>query len=253
MTDPAPEPPRRRFRFNLPLTLIAVVMLGILLSLGTWQAGRYVEKSDRLAWYHHQHLERPPLTSFEGLPADPAARLEDLHMRRVAVTGTLEMDKAQLLTSRYVLGQLGYSIIAPLRVDGYAHPRIIVNVGWVPVDKIRSTLDKLKSERVLVQGRIQLGDNAAEDAPVGLVEGLDTWRRINTVGLARKIEGLDPDLMILAGEEAAGRKVSLDQLPIDGYPPIERQPPSKNVEYAFTWYGLAGTLVAVYFAFSFRR
>lgn len=258
----APEPPApqeapaqgpRRFRFNLPLTLIALAMLGLLLSLGTWQTSRYFEKTDRLIWYQKQHHERPPLTELKGLPTDRQARLEDVHMRRVELTGTLEMDKAQLLTSRYVLGKLGYNILAPLQVEGYAYPRIIVNVGWVPVEEIRAWLDKLKSERVTVRGRIQAGDNEVEFEPVGEVEGLATWRRINTIGLSRRIEGLDPDLMILAGEEAVGRKVSLDQLPIDGYPQIERQPPAKNVEYAFTWYGLAGTLVAVYFAFSFRR
>jgi len=245
----APQAPRR-FRFNLPLSVIALAMFVMLCSLGTWQTSRYLEKSARMAWYQHQHGELPAIESLE-LPQGQD-RVATLHMRKVKLTGLLAMDKAHLLTSRYRFGKLGYGVLAPLEVDG-PHPRIIVDIGWVPADRLEAFLAEWPNRRVTVTGRIEQGDKLGEEAAVGEHLGLPTWRRIHTGGLARAIDGLDPDFMILAGEEASGQQIDPEDLPIDGYPPIERQPPSKNVEYALTWYGLAVTLIIVYIGFSMKR
>lgn len=269
--SPNPEPPAgygenartpqgpRRFRPKLAITLIALVLLGVLLSLGTWQAMRYQEASETLAYYTEQHHTRDPLTHLGGI-ASPDNTL-DLQYRRVDLKGRLDLEGIALLTARYKLNTLGYGVLAPLVVpgeDGAKPTKLLVNLGWVPRDRLQGYLDTLKAkpDGFTVQGRLQKVDpslNLPEIKPAGEAEGFKTWMFWAPAAMSGDVPDLNPEWIILSGKEADGSRVDLDNLPHAGYRPLPRLSPAKHIEYSMTWYGVALALIAVYFSLSFRR
>ncbi len=232
-------------------TLIALVMLGILLSLGTWQVRRFAETSSRVELYRRQHDERPPVTS---LGEGQGNRLSDLHFRRAVLKGKLDLAHLNLLTARYKFGQRGWGVLAPLEVATGPHARILVHLGWVPMDKLADFRKKLAAEPPeLFRGRLRVvGDAPPGQLPLGEHEGRATWMVADPKALAAKVPDLDPDLLLDVGEQAVGQPVDPDRWPLDGYEYPIHPLPTKHIEYASTWYLLAITLVAVWIALSRR-
>lgn len=259
MTEPGTG--RRVFRPRLWSTLLIIPMLAVLIALGTWQVNRHGETSAALALYHSQHDLAPTVTSLAQRDETDDNRLHRLHFRRATLSGTLEPKHAQLLTARYVLGRLGYGVTMPLRLtetnDGGAgpHAKLLVHLGRVPADKLPDYLATVRADTSrTLSGRLQVATmNRPEGKPVGEKAGLPTWRTSNPAALAKTIEGLEPRLMLVVGEQAVGKVVDAERIPVDGYIHPVRLTPAKHVEYAATWYGLGVTLIAIWLAFSFRR
>lgn len=245
----------RKFHFNLPLTLICLVMLGILLYLGTWQASRYQESTTLAEFYHNRHVVQPALDNLDpkGLKGDE--RAEEFRFRRIEVEGELVVEDLQLLTARYKFAKPGFGVLVPLKVAGAPFEKILVYLGWVPRDRLEEFLNDLKTQRkTTIKGRLNKGDAQAKThEPVGERFGFPTWRNTNLQTLSTKITHLDPDLLIQSGEEATGKQIDLENLPLDGYRTPLKLSPSKHVEYSITWYGIAFALVVIYLLFAFRR
>lgn len=255
MASPVPNvAPRRRFRPRLVPTLLAIPMLAVLIGLGNWQARRFGETSAKVEAYARQHDQLPVVTSLD-VAGPPAERLAALHFRRAALRGRVEVEQVQLLTARYKLGQRGWGILAPLQVASGPHERLLVNLGWVPADKLDSFLASLKTQGpAMISGRLrQVSDVQADMQPVSQHQDRQVWLVANPAALARRIAGLDPQLMLDAGEQAMGNPIDPNKLPLDGYEYPIHPPPTKHIEYAATWYGLALTLVAVWIALSLRK
>lgn len=245
--------PRRLFRPRLVPTLAAAAMLPVLLSLGTWQARRYQESTAKIAAYRAQHDGLPPLESLDVPPG--ADRNAHLHFRRAALAGKLDVARAQLLTARYKFGQRGWSVVAPLDVATGPYPRVLVLLGWVPHEHVDAWLARLAAEpRTVVRGRIQFVNGLSPDEkPVSQRDGRDVWFLPNPLAIAKRVAGLDPHVLVEAGEEASGKPVDPKQWPIVGYAFPVHPLPAKHVEYSLTWYLLALTLVAVWIALSLRK
>lgn len=242
-----------RFRPKLVPTLAALAMLPVLLSLGTWQARRYVESTAKIAAYHTQHDLLPPLTSLD-VPAGQD-RSQFLHFRRVALTGKLDLTNALLLTARYKFGKRGWSVVVPLQVATGPAPKVLVLLGWVPMDQLTTWMAQLAANPPeLVRGRVQFVNSLSPDEqPTGAHAGHPVWFLPNPQAISKKISGLDGNLLIEAGEQANGQFVDPQAWPIAGYEFPIHPLPSKHVEYSMTWYGCALTLVAVWVALSLRR
>ncbi|MSP91506.1 MAG: SURF1 family protein [Myxococcales bacterium] len=261
-----PAGARKRFRPELVPTLVMLVCLGILLALGNWQTGRYRQQTALVERYHAQHDVAPAVQAAAELAAgqDREARLQ---FRRVALRGTVDAAHVHWLTARYMLGQRGFGVLVPLVLADApsAGPRaLLVDLGWVPEGKEATLLRSLATEATsgktrVVRGRLHVVPAAlragipGSDAPAGQHLQRPTWRAPNPTAIARTTPGLDPELLVLAGEQATGRTVDPAQVPLDGYAYPVRPLPMKNVEYAVTWYGLALTCVAVWFALSRRE
>ena len=89
--------------------------------------------------------------------------------------------------------------------------------------------------------------------PSGELLGHPTWLRAHSDAISKIIDNMEPRLLLQAGKMATGHPILTDKFPIDGYTHPVRMAPSKHVEYAATWYGLAITLIFVWFALSFRE
>lgn len=242
---------RRRFAPKLLPTLAMLAMLPVLLYLGTWQARRYRESSARVEAYHRQHDALPPLQSLD-VAGD---RNQGLHFRRVALAGKADVANAQLLTARYKFGQRGYSVVLPFEMTSGPHAKVLVLYGWVPEAKVDAWLTALAQDPPrTVRGRIQFVNmlNPAEQ-PVNQRSGRAVWMFPNPRAMAGRIAGVDPDLLIEAGDQASGAFVDPTRWPVQGYEYPVHPLPSKHVEYSATWYGLAATLIGVWIALSLRR
>lgn len=253
MTSPAPKPPRR-FRPRVVPTLVMLPMLGTLIGLGNWQARRFGETSAKVAEYKHQHDDLPAVTTLD-VPGSPEARVDALHFRRATLKGQIEVGEVHLLTARYKLGQRGWGILAPLRVATGTFPKVLVNLGWVPVDKLDDYLASLKTRPPRqYSGRLRaVTDVEPNQLPVSVHQGKQVWMVANPAALTKHIQGLDPRLLLDAGDQAVGNPLTANKLPLDGYEYPVHPLPTKHIEYAATWYGLALTLVAVWVALSRRK
>ncbi len=224
----------RRFRPSLWATLFTIAAVALLLALGTWQMQRLEWKRGLI-----ERLQERAGAEPAPLPAsidDPAA----WEFRPVTVTGRFLHDRAMLATARPRQGRVGYEVVTPLvRVDG---PPVLVNRGFVPLDARAAAASGPEGE-VVVQGVVRI------PAPPG------TFQPDNRPG-AEAWAWIDIPAMAAAGGLPGAAPVVVEQIPTGGLPEgIEPRVdlPNNHLQYAFTWYALAATLVVVFLLSQRRR
>lgn len=249
-----PQAAKTVFAPRLIPSIVALAMLGVLVSLGTWQVRRFAESSAHVAEYHQQHDVRVAVTSLSEAATAPN-RLRELHFRRAALRGRLDLAHVQLLTARYKFGQRGWGVLAPLEVAAGPHARLLVHLGWVPTDKLDTYLARLAQEPPdLFRGRLRVvADVPPDQQPSSRHQDRPVWMVADPKAVARQVQDLDPDLLLDVGEQAMGNEVDPNKLPLDGYEYPVHPLPTKHIEYATTWYLFAVTLVAVWIALSRRK
>ncbi len=247
------SPMKKVFRPKLLPTLVMLVVVGVTCTAGVWQSKRYQEQKANVAWYHQQYDVLPPVSAL-GTTAQAANRLEQLHYRRAALTGKLDMADVQLLTARIGAGnRLGYDVIVPVELPDGKYPRLLTNLGWAPPDKLPGWLAQLRAHDapVTLTGRLRRSDVQVSDArPVGSFAGLKTWMHPIPATLAKSIAGLDPELLLEVGEQASGKVVDVEAVPQAIYDYPVHPEPQQNFSYALQWFGMALTAVAVWVALS---
>jgi surfeit locus 1 family protein len=123
-------------RLLLP-SLAAILVTGVALSLGNWQTRRAEDKII-LKRQMEQALKQPPL----GF----ALVGEDIHeKRRVAITGTWQLEKTIFIDNRTHQGQAGFHVVTPLKITGLDRDlSVMVLRGWIARDvKDRAKLPTL--------------------------------------------------------------------------------------------------------------
>lgn len=220
--------------------LLTLFALAVLIGLGTWQMQRLHWKEDLIRRVEARIAEPAvPLP-----PAGwPALDLGEWEYRPVEMSGTFRHD---LETRVYVLlteprGPLsgpGYFILTPLETG---EGRVLVNRGFVPLDtQSFPRPEGLTTVRGLL--RAPEGRNMftpSDDPQNRLFYARDPAPIAQTLGIPLAPFTID------AVETPPGG------LPQGGETRINF--PNRHLEYALTWYGLAGALVAVFAAFAWSR
>jgi surfeit locus 1 family protein len=118
-----------RIRINLLVALCALVTVAGLARLGIWQLSR---AADKLADQEAVQLEyQVKAVRLEAIPdAQLQAADDSLQHRHVQITGTYENDHSLLLIAQFYDGQLGYSVVTPLRLQSNGK-LVLVNRGWI--------------------------------------------------------------------------------------------------------------------------
>jgi surfeit locus 1 family protein len=236
MTDAKP-------RFPIGLTVATAVALAILVALGVWQLERRAWKEDLLA----------RIAALQAAPARPlggalstAKTPEDLGFMRVsAICPGLETAPfLQLYSLRG--GEAGVRLISACPLgDGRS---ILVDRGFV-ADTIsaRPPVDSARLTPMRVEGVLRAPDAATFVTPANQPNA-NQWYSRDIAAMAQHLGAANPAPVFLMAETSSNPEWKA-LIPA----PLPTEIPNRHLEYAGTWFGLAGALAAVYAALLFRR
>lgn len=223
-------------------TGLTICLLGLLIWLGTWQAGRAQSKLEMQSRYESAAVDgRLRLDAGSG-------NLDALKFHPVEVSGSFDGGHQFLLDNRTHEGNAGYHVLTPLRIDD--HKAVLVNRGWVSTGPRRENLPEVSAPlgqlnvvgklfpppRVFLLGSAGYGDNG--------------WPLV--------VQSVDIDRMgqLLGYELLASIVMMAPDIP-GGYTrqwtPYYGITPQRHKAYAFQWFSLATALLIIYLAMTVRR
>lgn len=227
----------RRFRPGIAPTLVVLVVLPVLISLGFWQLGRGEEKRILLDTYAERRAA--PAMSAELLPstADPA-------YRRVQLRGSFDAQHSLLLDNSIRDGKAGVELIQPFH-DQSSGLWLMVNRGWLPwPDRRTPPAFETPAEAMSLDAWVyvspgatfQLHPDAQGASWPKLVTAIDpakVWPEMNREGFAH-------ELRLEAGPAAYRADW-----------PVVAMGPEKHLGYAVQWFAMATALVGLYLFLGF--
>jgi len=231
-------------RFPLGLTLATLVALALLCGLGNWQVQRLRWKEDLLA----------RIAALQGAPAQPlapvlarAAQGADIDYTRV-IAACPDIERAPYVRLYAVHdAQPGFRIIAACRLPSGPYDAVLVDRGFMAQDAAggaRPPVGPVIDQPVV--GVLRRGDGKTFVTPPNqpgdrLFYFRDVAAMARVLGAARPA----PTFLMLETPAPAGGAPIPAPLPTDI--------PNRHLEYAITWFGLAGALLCVYLATLWRR
>ncbi len=217
-------------------TLLTLVILPVLISLGFWQLDRAEQKREMLQQFEQQQAG-------EVLNLNKKAGREGLlPYQKVEVTGKFDAQHQFLLDNKVYQGRAGYQVITPLMITG-SNQVVLVNRGWLPQKTSRDDLPAIPTpaESVTLEGQLKL--NSGESFSLG-ESGLqgNGWPRVIQwleMGELEKSLGYRvQEYVILQSPESPAGFLR------DWY--IKKIVPEKSTSYAVQWFALALALVIIY-------
>jgi surfeit locus 1 family protein len=246
LTDLTTSPPRGS---ALLVSLAALIVFAVLVSLGLWQVERLQWKEALIARIEARiHGEPGPL------PASPTwAGLKplDYDYSRVRVTGRLDPAREALIfrgSGKVGKGpaQPGYWIMAPLLLaDGSS---LLINRGFAPLanKEAASRPDPQRGREVTLTGLLRAPEDRNLFTPADNAAKAE-WYTRDPLAIAAAL-GLPNPAPFSLDEDA---HTAAPGLPAGGATVFDI--PNHPLAYAGTWFGLAGTLVGVFGYFMWRR
>lgn len=214
-------------RFPLGLTIATVISLAILIGLGVWQL-------ERRAWKENL------LTRIEALKTAPAVPIapvlarekagETVDWTRVSVACAPSPERPAPDTVRNAVrdGEIVWRVLSSCRLPSGPYREILVDRGLVEsaTGGVRAPTPTLPPVVTATGVLVQLADLSKE-------------------ALAERPAGAPAMALMVETETPAPAGIVPAPLPPDV--------PNRHLEYALTWFGLAGALAAVYAALLRRR
>jgi surfeit locus 1 family protein len=173
----------------------------------------------------------------------------DVEFTRVRLTGCKGIAAAPYLELYGVRdGQAGSRLISACRLEGAPYGAVLVDRGFV-VDTIsaRPPVDPTSTSTLDVVGVLRKPDPASFVSPPNDAAA-NRWYTRDVAAMAQALKVADPAPLFLMAETRTNPEwAALDPAPL----PAEI--PNRHLEYALTWFGLAGALASVYAAVLIRR
>lgn len=237
-------------RFRPVLTVCAAVGMAILIGLGTWQLQRRAWKLDLIEKVENR-IDAEAMR-FEGA-AKLASDDQDAEYMPVYQTGVYRHDlEAHVFGT--LEGQPGYYVFTPLDLPDFPWvegTHVYVNRGFVPqtLKDPAVRADSLMEGEVTVRGLFRT-PHAARGIAAAVAPADDPdaniWHRRDPKAFAAAAGISALEFYIdSSGDESSA------EWPKGGTTRVDFS--NRHLEYALTWYGLAGALFAVWLAFSLRR
>lgn len=233
------------FRPTLIPTLVTLLLLVLLLSLGFWQLDR-AEQKTRLQQEFQANSKAPAVAVANLDTADPATRY-----RKVTAGGRYDGRHQVLLDNQVRGGQPGYHVLTPLRLSRNSGDRaILVNRGWVPLGLSRQQLPDVSvgDEEVRIAGRL--------GQPVNPGLRLQSSDAISWPWVVQSIDYRHVAEML--GYPLYNAIILLDSSEKQGFvrdwkPDFGRFGPERHRGYAVQWFALALTLLIIYIVVNSKR
>lgn len=224
-------------------TLLALVLVVSLVSLGRWQLHRADQKRALYALFD---------SGANATRAVDAATPRLPRYQHVEALGAYDPSHQILIDNMSSIeGRAGYYVITPFALRGGGW--ILVNRGWVPVGPRRADKPQVavSGEEREIKGRvddlpragIQLGEREPLTPPYPVVANFPTHTEI-TMLLRGSVWSRAADVVLLDADQPDGY---LRQWQPPGFPPV------RHVAYAVQWFGLAAALVVIYLVTNLRR
>jgi surfeit locus 1 family protein len=223
-------------------TLLTIVLIAFLISLGRWQLRRADEKQvlfDSFAAGTDAtlpiSLETPPVRRYQHIEA----------------SGHYDETRQVLIDNMVNAERAGYFVITPFALTGGGW--VLVNRGWVPLGASRAERPAIPvaGDTRRLRGRadnmpspgIQMGTKAALAPPYPVVAGFPSHREIAQL-LRESSWTSAADLVLLDSGEPDGY---VRNWSAPGFPPL------RHIAYAVQWFALALTLLVIYVVTNLRR
>jgi surfeit locus 1 family protein len=234
--------PRRRWGSLIIAFIVTVAVLALLLGLGTWQLQRLTEKEDIVAKLT-QRLSAPPI-ALPPREAWPRMDAEHDEFQRVTFPAEFLHDQEALVYSsgsafRPDVTGPGYWVFTPARLLGGSV--IVVNRGFVP----EARRDPASRAEGQVRGVVDM---------TGVLRWPEQRGRFMPADDPDQNQWFVRDHLAMAEAKGWGSvapfSVDLETpVPPGGVPKpgkLQAKLPNNPLQYAITWYGLAGALVLVF-------
>jgi surfeit locus 1 family protein len=232
----------RTFAPRLFTTLLTVVLIAMLISLGRWQLHRAAEKRvlfDSFAAgaqaLQSIDLKTPKVQRYSQVEAD--GHYDDT--RQVLIDNMVNAERA------------GYFVITPFALQGGGW--VLVNRGWVPLGASRAArpVIPVAADARHIRGRadnlpspgIRMGIPAALAPPYPVVANFPTQPQVAQL-LKESSWAPATDLILLDPKEPDGY---VRDWSAPGFPPM------RHIGYAVQWFSLALALLVIYIVTNFRR
>jgi surfeit locus 1 family protein len=233
-----------RSGFPVGLTIATAIAFIILIGLGVWQLQRLKWKEALLAGIAHAEATMPvPLEPV--LDALALGHDEEYVRVKVNCPGLARAPALELYDLRE--GQVGSRLISACHVITGHYNSILVDRGFIPDTVVARPLpDPLVHDPVEIEGVLRTGDKGNFMTPPR------TPRRwflhdAQAMGAALHADPPVSPLFLMAKTSTNPDFKALDPAPF----PLNI--PNNHLEYALTWFGLAGALAGVYGAAVFKR
>lgn len=232
---------------TLIVSFILAVVFAILIALGTWQMQRLEWKENLLANIEQRLTANP--VSIQDL-IDLANTGDDFEYQPVTLQGVFDHTKERHFFATHN-GFSGYYIYTPFTGD---FGTVFINRGFVPFD-FKDPKMRLKgqvTDRVSITGlaRKMLDEKPSSVVPENdIAANIYYWKDLRSMAQTTGLEFDNQDLnkFFIDADEAPNP----GGFPQGGVTIIDL--PNNHLQYAFTWYGLAATLLCVVVIFLFRR
>nr|WP_181405112.1 SURF1 family protein [Aestuariibacter sp. GS-14] len=223
-------------------TLITIIAVAIMVSLGCWQLARMEQKQQRLHSIAQKAAQAPMQVS-QALQS-----FSDVRDIPVSFSAEVDSSRAILLDNQVYQGKPGYAVIVPVRSQ---EQQFLVNLGWVPAPAQRDQLpDIVMPANVFnMEGVISVPGNNR------LIS--ETATQFNTFPL--RLQQIDiANLNFQWGTSMPNILVQrIASAPdLTGFTPVWQavvMPPEKHLGYAIQWFGLALAAVVIFFSVLMRR
>lgn len=228
-------------------SIAAIVVFGVLLSLGFWQLDRAEEK--RVIERDVHKAQAQPALKIDRYLQDGAA--EDLLTKiyhRAELTGQYDNQHQFLYDNRTHKGKPGYHVLTPLRLSN-EKIAVLVNRGWIPYNGSR---DNIPSIQVTNEEQVVVGEIRNPSQSIVLSNVLHTATKfpvtiqnISVIALAKQLKY--PLLPVV---------IELDKAQPLGFV-REWQPYygkiDKHIAYAIQWFVMAAILLFLYIKLNTKK
>ena len=224
-------------------TLVTILLLPILVSLGFWQIDRAAQKQELIRLYDEAQKQ----AALELKTEQAITPL--LNYRDVEIHGQYQERFTIFHDNQVHNKQPGYHVIQAVKIADSDYS-VLVNRGWVRMGQTRQELPSVKTpaESLSLKGKIKLisektftlGDiKQSNQGWPAVVQWLDTEELSKATGLK-----LHPFIVLLDANDAHGL--------VRDWKPVVMQP-EKNISYAVQWFSLALVLLIIYIVVNFKE
>ncbi len=243
MSDQTPAtryPAKVRFTLTLngKVTLLCLLVLPLLLSLGYWQLERAQQKRTLLTKFNLQQAQPPQ--SINGMSLSEIANLPDY--LRVSAEGEFDNKHIWLIDNKHRQSKVGFEVVQLFKVrEGSS---VLVNRGWIRGMRLRTELPDITT----VEGPVTLFASARQ---------MTNYRMLDSEHSATGWPRIVLQIEVASAKQALNVNVAKKLLYLDDLSPaalvgewktINIQP-EKHTGYAVQWFAMAFAVV-IWFCFA---